>query len=183
MSNPKFSTPPAGSSTALSWFKRDLDQKADKAWVEAKLETLERDLTAIKDRGEDTKSIAIRAKEKATMSHACTQKETLSKIEDAVHGWSTWWRGILLSFIGVVATLGSSGAYQYFMFKDSISETKENISKLESVISKLETSQSEIKASLEKRTSYDEIRNEEQLKDIKAVILKALQESQKKAKQ
>jgi hypothetical protein len=182
MSNPKFSTPPAGSSTALSWFRRDLEQKADRAWVEAKLETLERDIVSIKDRGEDTKTIAIRAKEKAKMPHNCNQKETLSKIEDAVDGWSKWWRGILLSFIGVVATLGSGGAYQYFLLKDSISETKEGISKLEIITGEIEASQVEIKQYMDTRISYDEKTKEEHLKDIRAVVLKTLQESQKKAK-
>lgn len=182
MSNPKFSTPPAGSSTALSWFRRDLEQKADKAWVEAKLETLEIALVSLKDKGEDTKTIAIRAKEKARMPHNCNQKETLSKIEETVDGWSKWWRGILLSFIGIVATLGSSGAYQYYTFKDSISETKESILKLESSIKEIEASQLDIKTALNSRVSYEEKKNEERLKELKSMVLKTLQDSQKKAK-
>ena len=183
MNNPKFSTPPAGSSTALSWFRRDLEQKADKAWVEAKLEVLARDLTSVKDKGEDTKSIAIKANEKIPVPHNCNQKDTMDKIEDTVNSWSHWWRGILVSFIGVVATLASGGAYQYFTFKETISDTRESIAKVEETIRELDISQKELKNLLIERYKTDDEKTNEYLKEIRNAVLKTLPDSTKKVKQ
>jgi hypothetical protein len=183
MNNPKFSTPPAGSSTALSWFRRDLEQKADKAWVEAKLEVLARDVTSIKDKGEDTKSIAIRATEKVGVPHNCSQKETMDKIENTVDNWSHWWRGILVSFIGVVATLASGGAYQYFTFKETISDTKESITKVEATIKELDLSQKELKSVLIERYKSGDEKTNEYLKEIRNAVLKSSPDFQKRIKQ
>jgi len=166
--DPKSFTPSSGSST-YGWLKRDLDQKADKDWVEAKLETL-------RDKEEDTKQIAIRAKEKASQPHDCNQKDTLEKLGSNMEDWSKWLRGLLASAIGFLILVGSGWLYQYFLLTSKVENTQEALVSIESKIMKVDESQKELKTSIEKQNKKEEDSQKLRLEEVRAVMIQVVKD-------
>jgi hypothetical protein len=165
---PKYTTPPMGSST-FGWLKKDLEQKADKAWVEAKLE-------ALRDREEDTKKIAITAKERASMPHDCNQKETIGKLSLDLEGWGRWLRGILVSTIGFIILVGSGWLYQYFTLTDQVTDTQKALLSIEDKVGDVDASQRDLKILLEKQSKKDEEYQKIRIDEFKAVIYQAVKD-------
>jgi hypothetical protein len=178
----KYETPIAGTSTTMSWFRRDLEMKADRAWVEAKLESLRLSIESSDQRGEDTKVVALRAKEIAGMPHDCNQKDPITRLNNAVEGWSRWWRGILLSFLGVIITVGGSGMYQYFNLSLAVEGTRTTIVKLDEAVGEIETSQQELKKSVESRFQSDDAKLNSYLNDVRQAVTQAIIDSKKGSK-
>lgn len=172
-----YETPATGSRTAMSWFHKDLLGKADKDWVEAKFDSLKVALEAAEMRGEDTKNLAIRAKERAGMPHECNQKDSILRINSTVEGWSKWWRGIMLSFLGVIITVGGSGMYQYLTLSTAVETTRTTIVKLDETVNDIEESQKALKESVELRRISDDQRAVSQIKDIKQAVVQAIIDS------
>ena len=175
----KYVTPATGTSTTLGWFRRDLELKADRAWVEAKLESLHLSIETSDQRGEDTKTLAIKAKEIAGMPHDCNQKDSITRLNNAVEGWTRWWRGILLSFLGVIISVGGSGMYQYMNLSTAVEGTRSTIVKLDSAIGEIESSQQELKKSVDERLLTDNARLDAHLDAVRQTITQAITDSRK----
>jgi hypothetical protein len=158
----KYSTPPTGSST-FSWLKRDLEQKADTSWVEAKLE-------AVRVKDEETKRIALLANEKASTPHECSQKYSMEKLGAEVSGWGKWLRGLLVSAIGFTVMVGSGWLYQYFTLTDKVEDTQKAISSIEETVDAISTSQKDLRISLESQTKRKEDFQKNQLDDMKLLL-------------
>lgn len=178
----KYGTPASGTSTTLGWFRRDLEMKADRAWVEAKLESLRLSIESADQRGEDTKAVALRAKEIAGMPHDCNQKDSITRLNNAVEGWSRWWRGILLSFLGVIITVGGSGMYQYFNLSTAVEGTRATIIKLDETVGEIEASQQELKKTVEGRFQADDAKLDSHLNEVRQAVTQAILDSKKGSK-
>lgn len=163
----KYSTPPLGS--AYSWFKKDLEFKADKAWVEAKLEGLS-------EREDDTKRLALEAKERAGMPHDCNQKDTIGKLQDSLDGWGKWLRGILVSALIFVVTVGGGWLYQYFTLSAKVDNTQSSVQNIEKTVEKMDESQRELRDSLKEQTRKSEEMRRIQIDEVKAAMSQALKD-------
>lgn len=166
-----FFTPASGSPT-FGWIKKDLDQKADKDWVEAKLETL-------RDKEEDTKEIAIKARERASMPHDCKQSSTIEKLESSIDGWGKWLRGLLVGAISFLVFVGSGWLYQYFSLTKRVEDTQVALTSIESKLTKVDTSQKELKTSIEDKTKKDADSEKLRLEEVKSVIIQAVKDINK----
>jgi hypothetical protein len=165
---PKYSTPPSGSSS-YNWLRKDLDQKADKEWVEAKLEVL-------RGREEDTKQIAVRAKEKAGMPHDCNKKDVIEKLEIELTSWSRWLRGILVSAIGFLVLIGSGWLYQYFALTEKVNDTQTALVSIETKVNGVESSQRDLKIIIEKQSKKEEDSQKIRMDEIKTVLSQAVKD-------
>lgn len=173
-SDSTYPTPTHG--TKSSWMERTLDRKADKDWVEAKLESSKTSVDNVKEELDETKKIALAARKKAAMPHDCNQKEIIEKTAATVEGWAKWWRGILISVIGFLVVVGSSWLYQYFTLTTEVATTKDSVEELKITVKKIESSQIELKQVFEESEIMQRRQAEKHVNAVRDVMKEVMRE-------
>jgi len=164
-------------SMSLRWLRAeidrlrtDIDKCPRKDWIEAKLETF-------LSRGDETKNIAISAKEKADARHICFNDNRLSDIEDRLKRWDSWWRGVMITVISAVVVGGSAvGAawYRTENLQGNISQVREDVEALRGDIEKVDESQREISQFLKDWEKDLKDKEEKRELELRAILKEAI---------
>lgn len=154
-----------------NWVREELNNRASKEWVEARLSDLER-------REEETKRLAIKAKEKP---HSCNQEDSIMDLKKSVDGWSIWFRRGALSFVGFLLFIASGWLYQFFTLRQSVADTQASVQVVEGKVNELQANQTAFEKKLEAVQADQSRQDTEQLEEIKAVIRKEFANSKVRA--
>lgn len=156
-----------------NWVRDELNNRASKEWVEARLSDLER-------RSDDTKKLAIKAREKAS-EHECAQEATIDELRASVNGWSVWFRRGAISFVGFLLFIASGWLYQFFTLRQSVADTQASIQVVENKVNELQSNQVAFEKKLGSVQADQSRQDTEQLEEIKAVIRKEFANSKVRA--
>jgi hypothetical protein len=99
-----------------------------------------------------------------------------------VDSWSRWWRSILVSFIGVIITLGVSGIYQYVSLSNSVKESEESYIELQNKMNELELSQRVLRDAFSEYTQDEVLKDKVFSSEVYMAISKVTEESKKRNK-
>ncbi len=136
--------PPAGA--AKSSTQRELDrlgrEKANKEATKIQLESMKEDI-------DETKSIAISARNKS-MSHTCVQEERMSS-------WDKWFKGIMITVVGAVVVVGSFMAVVFYTKADAsdVEAVKMDVTAIKSDVSDIQLSQERIEEALDPKSQLE----------------------------
>ena len=138
----------------INQLRMDVERRASREWVEAKLE-------ALKGNEDDTRQIAITAREKASLPHVCGNSDRMADIEDRLSRWDSWWRGIMAAVISAVVIVGGAVAaawYRTETLQVSVTSVSADVTELKSSIVSIQRSQEQITKVIEEseRSSREE---------------------------
>jgi len=170
----KYNTPTRGNSS--SFLEKYLDKKADRDWIEAKLESAAMQVNTLRADMHDTKKIANSAKRKSEMPHECSQKDMIEYTTQTIASWTKWWRGILVSALGFLIIVGGSWLYQYFTLNNDVATTKTAITELKGSVRSIEESQKELSDIVRESIINEDKKNQKNISEIRSALRDVLKE-------
>lgn len=164
-SSQKYSTPPSSPRSTFTLLRDEVKQKANREWVEAKIEPLKEDV-------DEAKQLAIKAMKKSG-EHECYQEDNIKSLNKAMNGW----RNIKIGAVVSVGVLLVGGLAQYFAFKDSVEDTqdemvevKADVAEVKGGIARMKSDIQQVKIIVEEEKEGKKKNNKKQLEEIKAAI-------------
>jgi hypothetical protein len=170
----KYNTPTRG--TTSSFLEKYLDKKADRDWIEAKLESASMQVNSLRSDINEAKKIAISARRRSEMPHDCSQKEMIEYTTSTIASWTKWWRGILVSALGFLVLVGGSWLYQYFTLSQEVKTTKAAITELKGSVKSIEVSQKELNDIVRESITKDDRNANRNMDEIRSALMEVLKE-------
>ena len=143
---------------------KELERKANKEWVEAKLEAI------AKDEGE-TRDIATEARAVANMPHSCLHDEVITELRDDRKNWGKVKIGAVVIVIGLISTALAN----YYNLQDATEDTQEDVTELKGEVTSLKAGMQDVKTALDDDKKQRVKADERRLRDIKEAIAEAFE--------
>ena len=161
--------PPGATASSTSLYQDSLRDKANREWVEAKLEALKEDIN-------ETKKIALSGKRKAEEPHGCLHIDEIKALGQAVNGWKTLKFGALIGF----AVILSAAIAQYYALTSKTEDTAQDVAQVKESVEAIASDVQEVTIAMDAHLDqYQE--KERRAKITKEVELQAISEIVKSA--
>lgn len=137
----------------------------------AKFEANSARLDAVKDDADEAKRISISARDKAMKPHDCAQSTVLEELKRVVGGWSAWWKGIVVTVIIAVASLGAVTAKWW----SSLERTQVEVKNLQTDVSEVSQAVQSTRNDVQTLKNTLENQNAEQLESVTEAVKNTIQ--------
>ena len=178
MAKNDISTPPSLRSSDY-WTKNALEKKADLSWAEAKFKAIEDKFRDLEKDDDETKKIAIKAKDSAMKPHECTQRTTLTDLKNSTETLNTelnsWKRIRMLGLLSVVIAIITAAGF-IFNLNASVNHNTEAVAEIKTSVEEVKTSQQNLKNDFERNQKEEIKKDKENMKELKKTIVGAIKE-------
>lgn len=166
------STPPDAKRSSTSLY-RDALRKADREILETKMDALKEDV-------EETKKIAISARNKSLQPHSCFRESDIKSITHSLNGFKSLKLGALIAFLVVAG--GVMG--QYFTLLDKTEDTEQSVKSVEVSVEAIKEDVQAVTQAVDAHIEQERLTNEEAadlrsqtLEDISRVVEEAVKKA------
>ncbi len=170
---PKIESVPPGAKRSSASLYHEALRKADREILETKMEALKEDL-------DETKKIALGARNKAHVPHECYHEDDIKSVFQAINSFKTLKLGALVAFLVVAA--GAIG--QYYTLIDKTEDTEQSVKSVESSVAAIKKEVQAVTTAVDTHIEQDRLTDAEMavqrrqtLEDISRVVEAAVKKS------
>ena len=161
--------------TTSSTYTRELDRldrlKADKEATKLRIDSIAKEV-------DETKNIALSARNKASAEHACHQEKRMEALEERADSWDRWFKGVVITIVTAIVGIGSFMSLVYYTKADDsdVQRVKADVSIIKSDVAEVKESQQKVVEAFQRSQITDVANEAARLESIKAAMRDVVKE-------